>query len=121
MSDETERLVRYKRQPPTSEQIERLKTVANLPDDRIDFSDIPDSTEKELAKAVRGAFYRPIKAQTTLRIDSDVLDWFKRNAPNGKGYQTDINRVLREYVADQIKRPADPLSPKGKFDQSKNR
>ena len=106
MSDDETNIVRHTRKPLTQEQIKRLKAVANLPDDKIDFSDIPDSSEEELAGAVRGRFYRPVKAQTTLRIDADVLDWFKRSAPNGKGYQTDINRVLREYVAEQSKKKA---------------
>ena len=35
------------------------------------------------------------KAHTSLRIDADVLDWFKRQ---GRGYQTKINAVLRGYV-----------------------
>jgi len=37
----------------------------------------------------------PKKAAVNLRIDSDVLDWFKQT---GKGYQTRINKVLRAYV-----------------------
>ena len=40
--------------------------------------------------------------QVTLRVDSHTLDWFKRHTP--KGYQTDINRVLSEYVAEQEKK-----------------
>ena len=34
----------------------------------------------------------------TLRLDMDLVEWFKRHAPEG-GYQTEINRVLRRYVA----------------------
>ncbi|MFV0348270.1 MAG: BrnA antitoxin family protein [Halodesulfovibrio sp.] len=34
------------------------------------------------------------KKQVTLRIDADVLDWFKKQ---GKGYQTTINAVLKAY------------------------
>jgi uncharacterized protein (DUF4415 family) len=37
----------------------------------------------------------PKKAQITLRIDSDVLEWFKGT---GKGYQTRINTLLRAYM-----------------------
>ncbi|HTU55288.1 MAG TPA: BrnA antitoxin family protein [Acetobacteraceae bacterium] len=36
------------------------------------------------------------KADLHMRVDRDVLDWFKRH---GKGYQTRINAVLRSYVA----------------------
>ena len=35
------------------------------------------------------------KAHASLRIDADVLDWFKAH---GRGYQTKINAVLRSYV-----------------------
>ena len=39
-----------------------------------------------------GNLYRPIKKPVTLRLDADVLTWFKRE---GRGYQTRINRALR--------------------------
>jgi uncharacterized protein (DUF4415 family) len=48
--------------------------------------------------------YRVLKEQLTIRLDADVLDWFKRHAKNGKGYQTDINKALRAYVQAQEKR-----------------
>ncbi|MBW4605199.1 MAG: BrnA antitoxin family protein [Calothrix sp. FI2-JRJ7] len=35
------------------------------------------------------------KVQVTLRVDSDVLDWFKGR---GQGYQTQINALLRAYM-----------------------
>jgi len=40
-------------------------------------------------------FYRPIKKPVTLRLDADVIAWFKAEGP---GYQTRINRVLREVM-----------------------
>jgi len=40
----------------------------------------------------------PLKQQLTLRLDTDVVAWFKRHAEGGRGYQTDINRALRDYV-----------------------
>lgn len=43
--------------------------------------------------------YRPRKTPVTIRLDADVLDWFKRNSAS-RGYQTEINRVLRLYVAE---------------------
>ncbi|MYK59389.1 MAG: BrnA antitoxin family protein, partial [Rhodospirillaceae bacterium] len=67
-----------------------------LPDDRIDTSDIPEQTD--WSGAVRGLFYRPVKQQITLRLDADVVAWFKRQAPGGRGYQTAINRALRRHV-----------------------
>jgi uncharacterized protein (DUF4415 family) len=44
-------------------------------------------------------FYRPVKQQQlTLRLDADVVAWFKARAGSNEGYQTRINRVLCEYV-----------------------
>ena len=40
----------------------------------------------------------PPKQQITLRVDGDIIDWFKAT---GKGYQTRINKVLRRYVEAQ--------------------
>jgi uncharacterized protein (DUF4415 family) len=42
-----------------------------------------------------GSLYRPIKKPVTLRIDADVLAWFKKQGP---GYQTRINRALRKVM-----------------------
>ena len=69
------------------------RKLAALPDDRIDTSDIPELGEE---------FFREAKLRVpkgkqsvSLRVDRDVLDWFKRQ---GKGYQTRINAILRAYV-----------------------
>ena len=94
--------IRYKPKALSDEQIARLEAVADLPDDKIDFSDIPDDDEGYTGQYVRGPLFRPTKQQITLRLDANVLDWFKRQTP--KGYQTDINRVLAEYVAAQQKK-----------------
>jgi len=32
-------------------------------------------------------------------VDADVLAWFRSHAESGKGYQSEINRVLRRHVA----------------------
>ena len=99
MTDDEPKMVRYKRKPLTEEQIARLKAVADLPDDQIDFSDIPEADESFFENAVRGLYYRPVKQQLTLRLDARIIDWFKRRTAGGKGYQTDINQALREYIA----------------------
>ena len=80
----------------TEEQETELKTIAALPDDQIDTSEIPEVLDWSDAR--RGLFYRPVKKQITLRLDADVVTWFKSRAPGGRGYQTEINRALREYV-----------------------
>lgn len=71
-----------------------LKRLAAMRDEDIDFSDIPE--QLDWSGAVVGKFYRPVKQQVTLRIDADVLAWFK--AQGGK-YQTEVNRALREHMA----------------------
>jgi len=45
--------------------------------------------------------YRPVKKPVTLRLDADVLAWFKRR---GRGYQTRINRALRELMWSEKKK-----------------
>lgn len=82
----------------TPEQEEELAVLASMPDDQIDTSDIPEITD--WSGAQRGLFYRPVKQQITLRLDADVIAWFKEHseAENGRGYQTCINQALREYV-----------------------
>jgi uncharacterized protein (DUF4415 family) len=42
-----------------------------------------------------GELYRPIKRPITLRLDADVLAWFKKQ---GRGYQTRINQALRKLM-----------------------
>ena len=83
----------------TREQASELKLLASLPDDAIDTSDASEFIDWSGAK--RGLFYRPIKRQLTLRVDADVIVWFKKQASSNEGYQTRINRALREYVQER--------------------
>ena len=62
--------------------------------DTVDLSDIPE--QRDWSGAERGRFYRPVKQPVTLRIDADVLAWFKAQ---GEGYQTRMNQVLRQFVS----------------------
>lgn len=73
---------------------QRLDAMA---DPEIDLSDCPEITPEMFAKAlVRQGLPKPkIKDQVTLSIDSDVLEWFKSQ---GRGYQTQINSLLRTYM-----------------------
>lgn len=74
-----------------------LDRLAKMKDSDIDLSDSPEITPKQFAKGVVRKGLKPAlkKSQITLRIDSDVLDWFKKS---GKGYQTRINMLLRAYM-----------------------
>jgi len=75
---------------------DEINALAALPEDKINLEDIPEVSDWSGAK--RGLFYRPIKQQITLRLDADLIDWFKNHHQEGEGYQTSINRALREYV-----------------------
>ncbi len=46
------------------------------------------------------AWYKPIKKPVTLRIDADVLAWFKKQ---GRRYQTRMNGVLRDFMKRHMK------------------
>ena len=78
-----------------------LKRLDDLTDDEIDFSDIPEVTPEMFAKGVVRRGLQPItKRQLTLRLDSDVIDWFKKQ---GQGYQTRMNALLRAYMQEHDK------------------
>lgn len=76
----------------------RLEELQNIPDSAIDTSDIPELDDNFWRSAKVMA---PIaKKAVSIRLDSDILDWFKSQ---GKGYQSTINNVLRTYVNHQQK------------------
>ena len=82
-------------QQPSGVQ-EQIRALETLPDAQIDTADIPEILDWSDAR--RGVFYRPVKQQITLRLDADIIAWFKARARGGRGYQTDINGALREHV-----------------------
>ena len=86
----------------TRGQLAELKSLAALPESHIDTSDAPELLDWSGAK--RALFHRPVKQQLTLRLDADVVAWFKSQTKSSEGYQTRINRALREYVQGQISR-----------------
>ena len=56
----------------------------------------PEADTRHIVRAIvrRGLKPMPAKTSISLRVDADVLDWFKRQGP---GYQTRINTVLRAF------------------------
>jgi uncharacterized protein (DUF4415 family) len=68
------------------------KRLARMGDRDIDTSDIPELDEEFFRKA---EIRVPPKQPVTLRLDADVLTWFKSQ---GQGYQTRINKLLRSYM-----------------------
>lgn len=87
--------VMHKSKGLTPEIEAEMAALAAMPDDTIDLSDMPEVTD--FSDWTRGRFYRPVKQQLTLRLDADVVNWFKSQATSG-GYQTRINQALRDYV-----------------------
>lgn len=81
------------------------KRVDTLKDEDIDFSDTPELTPQMFARAVvrRGLKPVPRKEQVTIRVDSDVLEWYKKQGP---GYQTRINTLLRAYMQEHLSKSA---------------
>jgi uncharacterized protein (DUF4415 family) len=66
-----------------------------MPDEEIDYSDIPKKPAGLWADAVRGGFHRPVQRQLTFRIDGDVLAWLRcQNA----GYHGRLNQILRSAM-----------------------
>lgn len=73
------------------------KRVVKLKDEDINLTDIPEVSPEMFARSIvrRGLKPVPPKVQLTLRLDSEVLDWFRKQ---GQGYQTKINALLKAYM-----------------------
>ena len=68
-----------------------------MTDDDIDFSDCPEATSEQFANAIvrHGLIERKNRAQATIQVDDDVLEWFKSQ---GQSYQAQINSLLRAHM-----------------------
>jgi uncharacterized protein (DUF4415 family) len=86
--------------PLTDKQKAELEAMKSLPDEEIDYSDIPPLGDEFWKNAVRNPSYKPTKTLTTVRLDSDVLMWLKSK---GKGYQRRINSILRDAMLKELK------------------
>jgi len=84
--------------PLTDEQRARMEAIAAMPDDQIDYSDAPEMPDAFWVAA--GRVGTENKSQVTLRLDAEVLAFFKST---GRKYQTRINAVLLAYVEAQKK------------------
>ncbi len=72
---------------------DRLQTIEAIPDESLDYSDIPEAdadfwrrAELQMPQPKKGIY---------IRLDTDVLTWLKSN---GKGYQTRMNAILRALM-----------------------
>jgi uncharacterized protein (DUF4415 family) len=55
--------------------------------------------EYDFSNGVRGRFYTPKKVSTSIRLDDDIVLFFKKKASEEKiGYQTLMNMALREFI-----------------------
>ncbi|MBI5442666.1 MAG: BrnA antitoxin family protein [Deltaproteobacteria bacterium] len=82
------------RRKPIASDLSRVDATR---DEELDYGDIPEVSAEDFARAVvhEGLPVRPTKEQVSLRIDSDVLEWFRKQ---GKGYQSRMNALLRAYM-----------------------
>ncbi len=90
--------------PLSPDQYARLARLSALPDDDIDTSDSPAVLDWTGAK--RGLFYTGAAAsdQTAVSLDAKVVDWFEGNAASDEDFESNINRVLSEHIAEQIRK-----------------
>ncbi len=75
---------------------ERAKELKSMSDEDIDYSDI-SPLDEDFFKKAKLVQRKPKTEQISIRIDTEVLEWFRNHATE-KGYQTLINDVLRTYV-----------------------
>ncbi|TPK87388.1 BrnA antitoxin family protein [Mesorhizobium sp. B2-4-12] len=87
--------------PLTEAQKAEIAALKARSQDDVDTSDTPELAEEFWQNAARNPHFRPIKQQLTLRLDSDLVAWFKRRTPDGRGYQSAINKALRDYMMRQ--------------------
>jgi len=73
------------------------KRIDALTDEDIDLEETPEISAEKFARSIVRRGLKPVsrKTQLTLRIDSDVLEFYKKQ---GAGYQTKINALLRAYM-----------------------
>lgn len=86
--------------PFSEQEMRELKALEAMRDEEIDTGDIPEISAAQWRLAEQGSLYRPLKQSITIRLDADVLSWFKAHAA-GTGYQTEINAVLRQHISSQ--------------------
>lgn len=94
------------RKRPISQKSETdLKRLHEMKDEDIDFSDIPEVPAEMFARGILRRGLKPVirKKQLTLRVDSDVVEWYQKQGP---GYQTRINSLLRAYMKEHRRKTA---------------
>ena len=84
---------------PSKKQKKELEALAAMPDEKIDFRDIPEITDKQWAGAVRGLLVRPETRHISIRLSAvDLAIASKLAAAKGLPYQTYIKSLLHESL-----------------------
>lgn len=92
--------VRERKLPKREE--EYLKKLAEMPDEQIDTSDIPEITD--FSGGVRGRFYRPVTQSVTIRLNAPDVDAARRlSRLKGMPYQTYIKALLHDALVREAK------------------
>ena len=81
----------------TDDQQAELRSLAEMSEEEIDFSDIPNRPV-DWSTAQRGTMYQPIKQRTTLTLDEYVIDWFEENEPDETARHEAINQILLDHI-----------------------
>ncbi len=76
-----------------------LQKLASRPDSEIDLTEMPEITADFFKGAIKNPYYRPLKEQVTVRLDSDIIAWLKKK---GAGYQTRMNALLRAAMLNEM-------------------
>ncbi len=80
-----------------------MDALAEMPDEDIDFSDIPPMTDEQLANMVRGPWTERVMRTVTLKIDDEVAAWLEENAVKQSHL---INLVLKREAQREKRRKA---------------
>ncbi len=99
MSANRENMIQFEVDPVNPPKLSKaaMHRLTAIQDREIDYSDIPPLSDEWFEQAGNRA-HVPVKQPVSLRLDQDIIDYFKRQ---GRRYQTRINAVLRACVERQ--------------------
>ncbi len=75
--------------------VEELKALANMKDEDIDYSDIPEITD--FTGWEPNPFFKPVKAPVSAKLDKDVIAWLKMHGSVSKF----LNQICREKMQEE--------------------
>jgi uncharacterized protein (DUF4415 family) len=79
---------------------DETKRQANRRKHGVDFADAVED-EYDFTDSQRGAIVKSNKERITIRLDADIIEWFRGRVRGGGNYQTLINEALREHMERQ--------------------